>query len=242
MVSAVASPSRSRNGWATVTRPASAPPRQAYDTKTSPGRNRPRPSRCTSPCRSSAMSSRDVVLLASPVAAVSSVNVSAPGPCTTWMSSCAARSTAWVPVGTTATAAVPGLPREEFMSARGGSCLDSSMLRNSVLRCDPKIGLSPGQAEVAMFVNRMPRYEPLSPDAIDVLDKGWRRIVSEIGVQFAKPEAVELFRRAGQGIDGDVVRLDPDFVLEQVAKAPREFDVQARNPAHNVHIGGDSMA
>jgi trimethylamine---corrinoid protein Co-methyltransferase len=93
-----------------------------------------------------------------------------------------------------------------------------------------------------MFVNRMPRYEVLSPDAIGVLDKGWRRIVSEIGVQFAKPEAVELFRRAGQAIDGDVVRLDPDFVLEQVAKAPREFDVQARNPAHNAHIGGDSMA
>lgn len=92
-----------------------------------------------------------------------------------------------------------------------------------------------------MFVNTMPRYEILSPDAINVLDKGWRRIVSEIGVQFAKPEAVELFRRAGQMVDGDVVRLDPDFVLEQVAKAPAEFDVHARNPAHNVHIGGDCM-
>src|ERR1700722_13117345 len=92
-----------------------------------------------------------------------------------------------------------------------------------------------------MFVNRMPRYEVLTADAIGVLDKGWRRIVSEIGVQFAKPEAVELFRKAGQAVDGDVVRLDPEFVLEQVAKAPREFDVQARNPANTVHIGGDHM-
>jgi trimethylamine---corrinoid protein Co-methyltransferase len=92
-----------------------------------------------------------------------------------------------------------------------------------------------------MFSNRMPRYEILSPDAIAVLDKGWRRIVSEIGVQFAKPEAVELFRRAGQKIEDDVVRFDPEFVLEQVAKAPREFDVQARNPANTVHIGGDQM-
>ena len=90
-----------------------------------------------------------------------------------------------------------------------------------------------------MFVNTMPRYEILSPDAIAVLDRGWRRIVSEIGVQFAKPEAVELFAKAGQRVDGEVVYLDPEFVLEQVAKAPREFDVQARNPAHNVHIGGD---
>src|SRR6201984_3085418 len=92
-----------------------------------------------------------------------------------------------------------------------------------------------------MFVNTMPRCEILSPDAIAVLDRGWRRIVSEIGIQFAKPEAVELFAKAGQRVDGEVVYLDPEFVLEQVAKAPREFDVQARNPAHTVHIGGDSM-
>ena len=92
-----------------------------------------------------------------------------------------------------------------------------------------------------MFRNTMPRYEILSPDAVSVLDSGWRRIVSEIGVQFAKPEAVELFRRAGQKTDGEVVFLDPDFVLEQVARAPREFDVQARNPANTVHIGGDQM-
>jgi trimethylamine--corrinoid protein Co-methyltransferase len=92
-----------------------------------------------------------------------------------------------------------------------------------------------------MFRNVMPRYEILSPDAIAVLDKGWRRIVSEIGVQFAKPEAVELFRAAGQRTDGEVVYLDPEFVLAQVALAPREFDVQARNPANTVHIGGDDM-
>ena len=92
-----------------------------------------------------------------------------------------------------------------------------------------------------MFVNTMPRYEILSADSVAVLDRGWRRIVSEIGIQFAKPEAVELFAKAGQQVDGDVVKLDPEFVLEQVAKAPREFDVQARNPANNVHIGGDHM-
>jgi len=52
--------------------------------------------------------------------------------------------------------------------------------------------------EVSMFVNKMARYELLSPDAVEVLDRGWRRIVSEIGVQFVKPEATELFQKAGQ--------------------------------------------
>ena len=60
-------------------------------------------------------------------------------------------------------------------------------------------------------------------------------------MQFAKPEAVALFAKAGQRTDGEVVYLDPEFVLEQVAKVPREFDIQARNPANTVHIGGDHM-
>ncbi len=93
-----------------------------------------------------------------------------------------------------------------------------------------------------MFTNRMPRYEILSEDAMATLDTGWRKLMTEIGVQFLDERALELFRKAGQKVEGDTVFLDPDFVLEQVAKAPKEFDVQARNPANNVHIGGDSMA
>ncbi len=93
-----------------------------------------------------------------------------------------------------------------------------------------------------MFVNRMPRYEILSADAMEVLDRGWRRIVSEIGVEFMSPRATELFRAAGQLVEDNNVRFDPEFVLEQVRKAPREFEIQARNPANNVHIGGEHMA
>ncbi len=92
-----------------------------------------------------------------------------------------------------------------------------------------------------MLINKMPRYEILSEEAIDTLDKGWRRIVSELGVEFLSEEAVELFRMEGQQVDGQNVKLDPDFVMEQVAKAPREFDIQARNPEQSVHIGGDHM-
>jgi trimethylamine---corrinoid protein Co-methyltransferase len=93
-----------------------------------------------------------------------------------------------------------------------------------------------------MFRNTMPRYEVLSEDAMAKLDAGWRRLVTEIGVEFMSDRALELFRQAGQKVEEKTVFLDPDFLLEQVAKAPREFDVQARNPANNIHIGGDSMA
>jgi trimethylamine--corrinoid protein Co-methyltransferase len=93
-----------------------------------------------------------------------------------------------------------------------------------------------------MFVNRMPRYEVLSEDAMATLDTGWRRLMTEIGVEFMDDRALELFRKAGQKVEDRTVFLDPDFVLEQVAKAPHEFDLQARNPEHSVHIGGDAMA
>ncbi len=92
-----------------------------------------------------------------------------------------------------------------------------------------------------MIVNSLPRYEILSEDAMAALDRGWRKIVTELGIEFILPEAVEYFRDAGQKVEDAVVKLDPDFVLEQVAKAPREFDLQARNPERTVHIGGDHM-
>jgi trimethylamine---corrinoid protein Co-methyltransferase len=93
-----------------------------------------------------------------------------------------------------------------------------------------------------MFRNAMPRYEILSGDAMDRLDQGWRRLMTEVGVEFMSEPALALFRAAGQKVVDNTVFLDPEFVLAQVAKAPREFDVQARNPEHTIHIGGDSMA
>ncbi len=92
-----------------------------------------------------------------------------------------------------------------------------------------------------MFHNKMPKYEILSAEALDKLDQGWRRIVSEIGIEFMSERALDLFRKAGQKIEGNNVKFDPDFVMEQVRKAPSEFDVQARNPKNSVHIGGDYM-
>ncbi|MDX6538359.1 MAG: trimethylamine---corrinoid protein Co-methyltransferase [Gaiellales bacterium] len=87
----------------------------------------------------------------------------------------------------------------------------------------------------------MSRYEVLSEDAMATIERGWRRLLEEIGVAFNHPEALRLFRAAGQIVEGEVVRLDPDFVLEQVAKAPSEFTLHARNPERSFPIGGDAM-
>ena len=93
-----------------------------------------------------------------------------------------------------------------------------------------------------MFRNTMPRYEILSEDAMATLDKGWRRLVTELGVEFMSQRALDVLAAEGQRVEGDKVFFDPEWILAQVAKAPREFDLQARNPAHDLHIGGDAMA
>ena len=92
-----------------------------------------------------------------------------------------------------------------------------------------------------MFVNRMPRFEVLDDEAVETLERGWRRILTDVGIAFDHPEALDLLRAAGQRIEGEVVFLDPEFVLEQVRLAPESFSVRARNPEHDVVIGGDAM-
>jgi trimethylamine--corrinoid protein Co-methyltransferase len=92
-----------------------------------------------------------------------------------------------------------------------------------------------------MFVNKLSRFEVLDEGAMETLDRGWRRIVSELGIEFGMEESLEYFRAAGQQVDGHVVRFDPDFIVEQVAKAPAEFDLTARNPANSVRMGGNNM-
>ncbi len=91
------------------------------------------------------------------------------------------------------------------------------------------------------FINKMPRYEILSEESMATLTLGWKRIVSEIGIEFMSPWAIDLLRENGQTVEGENVKFDPEWILKQVAKSPSQFNLQARNPKNNVQIGGDSM-
>src|SRR3954453_3078205 len=93
-----------------------------------------------------------------------------------------------------------------------------------------------------MLVNELPRYEILDEASLQELERGWRRTVSELGIDFLHDEAIAAFEAAGQKVEGQLVKFDPDWILEQVAKAPREFDLQARNAKHPTHVGGTRLA
>ena len=87
----------------------------------------------------------------------------------------------------------------------------------------------------------MPRFEPLSEESLDTIERGWERLASEVGVRFDHPRALELFREAGQTVDDQIVRFDPGFLREQAALAPRQFTLHARNPERDLIVGGDHM-
>ena len=92
-----------------------------------------------------------------------------------------------------------------------------------------------------MFVNRTPRFEPLSEDALDTIDRGWKRLVSELGIKFLHEPSLELFRREGQRVEDEVVFLDPDWLLERVRTTPTEFTLRARNAERDVRFAPDTM-
>ena len=87
----------------------------------------------------------------------------------------------------------------------------------------------------------MPRFEPLSEEALATIEGGWERLGSEVGVRFDHARAIELFQAAGQTVDGPVVRFDPGFLAAQAAFAPAEFSLHARNPERDFIVGGDHM-
>ena len=83
--------------------------------------------------------------------------------------------------------------------------------------------------------------EPLNEEGIAAIHEGAMRILEEIGVVFLNPEALEILKEAGCQVEGDLVRMDRDFVMEMVGKAPSSFTITPRNPERIIPIGGDHI-
>ncbi len=86
-------------------------------------------------------------------------------------------------------------------------------------------------------------YSPaqvLSEDQIEAIHIASLRILEEQGIVFLLARARTILSQAGVAVpkDGNRVQLDRDFVLEAIAKAPSQFALHARNPAHSLQMGG----
>lgn len=83
--------------------------------------------------------------------------------------------------------------------------------------------------------------EPLTEEGVAAIHDGAMRILEEIGIVFLNPEALELLGQAGCRVEGDLVRMDRDFVMEMVGKAPGQFTITPRNPDRTIPIGGNNL-
>ncbi|MEZ5752420.1 MAG: trimethylamine methyltransferase family protein [Paracoccaceae bacterium] len=93
---------------------------------------------------------------------------------------------------------------------------------------------------------RIPRnpdrpVEPMDLSGVEAIHKGAMRILSEIGIEFLNNEALDLFRQAGCIVNGQNVRMDEDFVMEMVGRAPASFTITPRNPEREIIIGDGHM-
>ncbi|MCU0828704.1 MAG: trimethylamine methyltransferase family protein, partial [Tabrizicola sp.] len=83
--------------------------------------------------------------------------------------------------------------------------------------------------------------EPLDADGVQRVHKTAMRILSDIGIEFLNPEAVEILKKAGCIVNGTNVRMDEAFVMEMVGHAPETFTITPRNPAREIVLGGNHM-
>ncbi|MGH8924281.1 MAG: trimethylamine methyltransferase family protein [Acidimicrobiia bacterium] len=86
--------------------------------------------------------------------------------------------------------------------------------------------------------------EVISADQIEAIHDASLRILAEIGMDFLHPEALSIFSGAGADVEPGTnrVRFDPDWVIEKASTVPSSFTLHARNPDHNVQIGGNQIA
>jgi trimethylamine--corrinoid protein Co-methyltransferase len=84
----------------------------------------------------------------------------------------------------------------------------------------------------------MQRFEILTKTQVEKVHETSLRILEQIGLDFGYPPALEVLKNGGAKVDGQRVFFAPGLVEEQIKKAPAEFTIHARNPQHNVFIGG----
>ena len=82
----------------------------------------------------------------------------------------------------------------------------------------------------------------VSDDQIEAIHLQSLRVLEEIGMDILLPEAREILAAAGALVDGERVRIGRDIVLEAIGRTIPEFTFHARNPAHNIQIGGKWIA
>ncbi len=93
------------------------------------------------------------------------------------------------------------------------------------------------------LTNPLPPVELLRAEQIERLHDASMHILEEIGIDFLDEETLALWQAAGARVDhqSQHVWFERELITSLVAKAPAEFTLFARNPAHSIQVGGNHI-
>ena len=112
-----------------------------------------------------------------------------------------------------------------------------------------RAGRSAGKGPIDQKPFRQPRrrFAPtdiVSADALERIHQASLTILEEIGMDFLDAEARDICVKAGATVAPGTIRVcfDRAMIEAAIKTCPPEFTLHARNPAHNVRMGGDWLA
>ncbi len=127
-----------------------------------------------------------------------------------------------------------GAPEERH--ERRGRGAGSGREARRAARARPKTAYAP------YIVRRVPTYDVLSEEGLQIIEANAETILEEIGIDFRDDaEALALWREAGADVRGERVHIPRGLARTLIATAPATFTQHSRNPERSVEIGGKAM-
>ena len=93
------------------------------------------------------------------------------------------------------------------------------------------------------IVNPYAATEILNDEQLETIIETALSVLASQGMRFLEPGSRELMRKAGADVDEteQIVRFDPAMVREKLTLAPATFELRARNPQRDLHVGGNNI-
>ena len=92
-------------------------------------------------------------------------------------------------------------------------------------------------------VRQFPPVDLASTDAVDAIHHASLKVLNETGIKVLHDGARVIMKDAGADVDEttQTVRFDEQLIEKHLATVPSQFTLYARNPEHNLQIGGDKL-
>ncbi len=107
-----------------------------------------------------------------------------------------------------------------------------------------QVDQAPAEAAVPELVqplHRLPVYELVGEESLELIHQTSMRILSEVGIAFYDDESQAILREHGVEVKEDIAYFDPALVESYIGMAPSSFTQLARNPQRQVIIGGQHI-